>query len=322
MPGEVLVGDVGGTNVRFGLARRDGGGAIRISDFSKVRGDAFDGFEAALAAYLEQSGVAPAGRHCVFALAGPPQDGTVQLTNRDWFISAASLCERFGFARVLLVNDFAGMARAVPELPEGAFLPVKPGEPMSDAPIVVAGPGTGFGVATLLPQGDDHWRIVSGEGGFMAYAPQTDLEYELARRLRDESGYVYNELVCAGIGLEPVHRALCEIYGRACEAMEPGEMIARAGRGDEMFLELCRIRARGTLRAAGDLVLANGARGGVVVAGGVSERLIDFLRDADAIERFLDRGRHRAYMQPVPIRLMRDPEAPLIGAAAIGFRSD
>lgn len=319
MPDEVLVGDVGGTNVRFGLASRQQGGQIAIASFRKAPGDDYSDFEEALADYLEAAGVEAAGRHAVFALAGPPRDGTVKLTNRDWRVSEAELRDRFGFAQVTLVNDFAGMARAVPELDESAFIPVKSGEAESAAPIIVCGPGTGFGVATLVPLGGGEWRVLSGEGGFMAYAPQTNTEYELARRLRDTQGYVYTEWVCAGIGLEPVHRSLCEIYGRPYAEIDPGGMIDQARSGDPMYLELCRIRARGTLRAAGDLVLANGARGGVVLAGGVSEYLIEFLREDDAIERFVERGRNRAYMEPLPIRVLTDPKAPLIGAGAFAL---
>ena len=319
MVDEVLVGDVGGTNVRFGLAGREQRGRIAIEAFRKAPGDDYAGFEEALADYLQAADVEAAGRHAVFALAGPPRDGIVKLTNRDWRVSEAELCERFGFSRVTLVNDFAGMARAVPELDDSAFLPIKPGEAELGAPIIVCGPGTGFGVATLVPRADGQWQVLSGEGGFMAYAPQTDTEYELARRLRDAYGYVYTEWVCAGIGLEAVHRALCEIYGRPHTKMGPAEIMDRAQAGDAMYSELCRIRARGTLRAAGDLVLANGARGGVVLAGGVSEHLIDFLQDDEAIERFVERGRNRAYMAPLPIRLMTDPQAPLIGAGAFAL---
>lgn len=314
----VLVGDVGGTNVRFACVR-PADGSYAISEFQKLRGDDFDGFDAALQTFLERSGLDVAGRRAVFALAGPVRDGVVKLTNRDWTVNAAALEGRFGLSSVRLVNDFKAMGRAVPELGPDAFVPVKPGTADGSAPIIVAGPGTGFGVATLLPSsGSGGWRVLSGEGGFMAYAPQTDLEFELARLLRDEQGYVHTEAVCAGIGLESVHRALCRIFERDFEAMPPGEMLTRAAGGDEMFLELCRIRARGTLRAIGDLVLANGALGGVAIAGGVSQRLIDYLREPDAIDAFTRRGRNSAYMEPVPIRLLSDGRAPLIGCAALG----
>ena len=85
MSDRVLVGDVGGTNVRFALAeKRDG--KIGIDAFAKLAGDDFETFDDALRQYLEDSGLKPE-RAC-FAMAGPVRDGEVMLTNRHWQVSA------------------------------------------------------------------------------------------------------------------------------------------------------------------------------------------------------------------------------------------
>ena len=319
MADQVLVGDVGGTNVRFALGHLVGE-SLAIETFEKYSGNDFADFEGALHRYLSDTGLATTGLAAVFALAGPPKNDAVKLTNRDWTVSRHSLLKQFGFSGVSLVNDFTAMARAVPELRPDQFEDIRPGDAQTGAPILVAGPGTGFGVATLLAQTDGTWRVLSGEGGFMSYAPETDIEYALAKDLRDHHGYVYNELVCAGIALEKVHAALCRMFDRPYAAMPPAEMLKRAEAGDEMYTELCLIRARGTLCAVGDLVLANGALGGVVLAGGVSERLVPYLKSPSALQRFEQRGRNSAFLANCPIRLMRDPEAPLRGAAALHLR--
>ena len=64
---ERLVGDVGGTNVRFAMARRVDG-RFRIEDFEKLKGDDFKSFDDALASYLEKTGLKPS-KAC-FAMAG------------------------------------------------------------------------------------------------------------------------------------------------------------------------------------------------------------------------------------------------------------
>lgn len=312
MGDDILVGDVGGTNVRFAIARRQNGRIVADS-FEKLAGDAFGAFDDALGAYLDKTN-ARLDRAC-FAMAGPVQHGEVTLTNRGWHVSEQALKNRFGFFDVRLINDFTAMARSVPEHGSDAFERVLQGTSEPEAPVIVAGPGTGFGVATLFHD-CGNWHVLNGEGGHIAFAPRTDLEFQLARILMKRFGYVSNELVASGMGLEPVHEAFCEIFGRAVEAMSPEEMRRRADAGDEMFYRLIMVRACAVMGAVGDLALANGALGGVVLAGGVTERIVDFLRTPEATQRFHERGPMSGYLADCPVDLMHDPEAPLIGAAA------
>jgi len=312
MDAPLLVGDVGGTHVRFALAeRRDG--AWRIEAFRIFPGSDFTTFEDALRAYLDKTGVR-AARACL-AIAGPVQHGQGRLTNRGWLVSARALEAGFGIPDVLVVNDFVAMARSVPELGADAFETILPGIPVETAPVIVAGPGTGFGVATLVPAGGS-WSVLSGEGGHARYAPQTDIEHELARLLARDRGYVSNELVASGSGLDEVHAAFCEMFGRAEETLTPAEMRTRADAGDPMYRALIELRALAVMGYAGDLALINGALGGVVLAGGVAERIADFLKTPAAADRFASRGPMSDYLKTCPVRLMHHPSAPLIGAAA------
>jgi glucokinase len=308
----ILVGDVGGTNVRFAIAHRQDG-KIVAAKFEKFAGDDFHQFEEVLKAYLDRS-KARVKRAC-FALAGPVQHGEVILTNRGWHVSEQKLQHRFGFEDVRLINDFTAMARAVPEFDRAHFENIQPGKAEPDAPIIVAGPGTGFGVATLIPEAGN-WHVLTGEGGHIAFAPRTDIEFQLTQILLRKFGYVSNELVASGTGLAAVHEAFCEIYGRQVEDLSPAEIRQRADAGDEMFHQLILVRACTVMGAVGDLVLANGALGGVVLAGGVTVRIVDFLRMPEAIERFHERGPMSSYLEHCPVVLMQDPEAPLMGAAA------
>lgn len=312
MDGALLVGDVGGTNVRFAVALRRGGG-MRIERFEVYPGKEFPTFAGALRRYLEQSGVRVAA--ACFAVAGPVRNGAVHLTNRDWVLSSSELSAEFGIPEVMIINDFLAMARSVPELEPEAFEVLFEGEAVEGAPILVAGPGTGFGVSTLVPT-ECGWTVISGEGGHIAYAPRTELERDVARLLARDHGYVSNELVASGSGLPEVHAAFCEIYGVKLHDLSPAEMRTRADAGDAMYRALIELRAMAVMGAVGDLALVNGALGGVVLAGGVTERISDFLRTPEAFERFAARGPMSDYLKRCPVRLLHDPVAPLIGAAA------
>ena len=312
MTPSLLVADIGGTNARFATAARREG-RICIENYTVLAGGDFRTFEDALRHFLDLSGVKPglAG----IAAAGPVLGGAVHLTNRNWSVSEAALRDTFGFSGVTLFNDFVAMARSVPEMGAAAFLPVFDGEAAPGAPVLVTGPGTGFGVATLVSL-DEGWKVLGGEGGHMAYAPRTALERELAGLLMRDHGYVSNELVASGSGLAAVHAAFCEMFDVELAPATPAEMSARAAGGDEMYQALIQVRALAVMGAAGDLALANGALGGVVLAGGVSEKFWDIFRSPEARERFAARGPMSRFLERCPVRLLHEDTAPLIGAAA------
>jgi len=317
MMGQFLVGDVGGTSTRFGLAHMEAP-ARAVTNTRKFSNDAFASFDLALTSYLETCQLKPT--HALFAIAGPVSDGQVQLTNRDWAISAQALEANMGFDSVALVNDFSAMARAVPELDEDSFSTVLGGQADPAAPILVAGPGTGLGMATLIASGNGSgrkWQVLGGEGGHAAFAPDTNEDMQVAKILRAEHGFVSYELVTSGRGLEPVHRAMCELYGADYRPMTAQNMLAAALDGDVICDRICALRARAIMRFVGDMALANGALGGVALAGGVTTRLLSWLKREEASSAFLERGARSDYMSGIPVRLMQGEFIPLVGAAAL-----
>lgn len=312
----ILVADIGGTNARFGLAARNSNGRWKIDHFAKFQGDDYPTFEGVLKTYLDPfGGSKPA--HAIFSVAGPVANRKVELTNRDWALDADDLCETFGFANAMIVNDFAAMTRCVPELTNDDFLKVKDGKAHTDAPVLVAGPGTGFGVGYLVPLMAGGWQVLTTEGGHQTYAPQTDREMELLKLLRAKLGFVSLENVSSGSGMKDVHKAVCERHGVPFSPLSPAVVREKAKQGDAICLEICEVRAAATMGSIGDLALSGGARGGVVLAGGVSERMIEFFKTEDAMSRFLKRGKRSDYMQDIPIRLLVNPRAALFGAAAL-----
>nr|WP_070959065.1 glucokinase [Hyphomonas sp. Mor2] len=322
MPDTVLVGDIGGTNVRFGRARLGFAGHPEVDDIAVMPGDSFQTFHDALSVYLGQLGN-KRPQQALFAFAGPVRDGVVRLTNRDWVVDSHALAEKTGLERIRLVNDYAAMARSIPELGDDSFRLLHDGRtPDERSPILVAGPGTGLGMATLLPEGERGWRVMTGEGGHAAFAPRSEREWELTKRLKATHGYVSKELVLSGSGLNAVHQALCDIDGVTWERTPPAEIMQRAETGDALCRDICEIRAGATLDALGDAALINGTRGGVVITGGVAERLVDWLAQPKALSRFFERGPMSHYMEPIPIRLLMEGEAALIGAAALHFDED
>ena len=310
----ILVGDVGGTFVRLGLAERDNEGQMLITQFTKIAGDKLSGLDDAIEQFLEETHFKP--KHVSIALAGPVAHGCVSLTNRPWTVSEEKLKEKFGFENVRLYNDFKAMGRSVPELKKSDFVEIHPGSPIQGEPILVAGPGTGFGMANLAPM-NGGWHVFGSEGGHVSYAPQTKEETELLHILQKSHDFVSLELVSSGFGMDIIHKAICERHGVSYEKLEPAKVLELAKSGDPICLEICEVRSAAIMGALGDMALVYGARGGVVMAGGVSERLIDYISAPKAMSRFLNRGPRSDYLKQIPIKLLQNPAAPLIGAAVL-----
>lgn len=311
----ILVGDVGGTNVRLGLAEPTSCGHVyTVHDFVKYNGQTHDTLNSMIADYLHTTRSTP--KHASIALAGPVKDNYLRLTNRNWEISGSDIKDRFKFDNVRLYNDFAAMARSVPELTAKDFQTLHAGVPIDQAPIAVGGPGTGFGLAVLVPH-PGGWTVIGGEGGHQAYAPQTPEETELLHIMQNYTNFVSLETVSSGISMNLVHRAVCERNGVSYERIAPADVRTRAEAGDPVCLEVCNVRAAAIMGAMGDIALTAGARGGVVLAGGVSGRLVGFLKKPVAMNRYFKRAHMSPYLKDIPIKLLHNPAAALYGAAAI-----
>ena len=315
---QVLVGDVGGTKVRLALASQIDG-KILLNKISIYDDPGISSFEEAIALFMRETGPTP--QRALFALAGPlDDDGSIKLTNRSWPpVDPASIVKRFGLVDATIVNDFAAMARAIPELKSDQFETIIESDTPPDAPILVTGPGTGFGVSTLIRSGPNGWRVITGEGGHVAFAPRDDREVAIRNIIARTDNYVSIEMIVSGGWLMPVYHAICELDGVTPQDLSPQQMLDLADQEDAVCHEVCSFRANAIMGAIGDGALITGARGGIVLTGGVAERMTKWLRSPAATDRFHERGPMSPYLAHTPVSVLMNSEAPLIGAAALAF---
>ncbi|MFI7029890.1 glucokinase [Microbispora rosea] len=264
-----LVADIGGTNARFGLVARPGGQpeAVAVLDVSQHLGLAD-----AVAAYLADhaGGVRP-GAACL-AIAGPVDDDRYRLTNAGWSGSVKEL----GIPRTVLLNDFEALAISLPHLAGDDLVPLGGPRPTAGLTKVVLGPGTGLGVAGLVPVREG-WQPVPGEGGHVAVPAVTDLEMEIVRALRaDGLPYVDAEHLLSGTGLPRLHRGLALVRGIAPEQLTAAQMTAAqiTSSDDPLCAETVEVFLAMLGGFAGGVALTFGARGGVYLGGGVLPRLV------------------------------------------------
>lgn len=309
----ILVADIGGTNARFALATRDGQ-AIFVNDQQNFRAEDFESIRDAADAYLESVATKP-NRAC-FAVAAPVSADEIVFTNSHWRFRPAEIERALHLSEMRVVNDFYALAAGVAALPADAYVSVKDGKADPHAPTLVIGPGTGLGQSLIVPSpaGD---VIVSTEGGHVSFAPRDDEEFEVMKFIAREHPRVSVERLLSGRGLVNIHRALCAIADTPRVSLAANEITAAAIDGSypiavravDMF---CSVLGR----VAGDAVLATGARGGVVLGGGILPKISDIFLKSAFVEKFLNKGRMRAYVEGVPVKLIVTDGAALYGAAA------
>jgi glucokinase len=305
-----LVADIGGTNARFALVADDG----RPRDERVLRtGDYAGPVEAALA-YLGARTVETA----VFAGAGLVEGDRARLTNSTWDFSISATEAALGLKRLVVINDFVAQALALPELGPEDVIKLGGGEAVPGRPIGVMGPGTGLGVAALLPRRGGGFDAMPSEGGHASYAPHDEVGTAVLARLQRRFGQVSSERVLAGPGLVNVALALAEIGGESLPALEPKDVVLRARAGSCRFcVETVERYPQTVGAAAGDLALLLLARGGVYIAGGVGGYLGELFDPGRFRAGFVAKGRFRDYLETIPTWLVTRKHTGLLGAAAL-----
>ena len=315
VPPPWLVGDIGGTNLRFALAEPDGRG-FRLSAERRLLVADHAGVEPALATYLRA--IAPRRpRGGALAVAGPVLGDTVEMTNTGWRWSTEALRQQLGFERLVCLNDVEAQALALPHLAASDLRPVGRDNPaaVAGAPRVVVAPGSGLGVSALVTVGG-HAHAIAGEGGHVTMAPETEFERAVYRALAERDGHVSWERVLSGPGIEAMHRESERIDGRKPSGADAATIVALAAERDA-----CAKQAVDTFGAllgayAGDLALIFGARGGVSFGGGIVPAMADLIASGPLRLRFEAKGRFRDYLRAIPTAIITHPNPGLIGAAA------
>ena len=306
-----LLADVGGTYSRFGWVAGPGEGIAKVAGYP-CREHA--GLDAAIAHYLatQRCGAPSAG---AIAIATPVAGDTVTMTNLEWTISVEALRRRFGLERLLVLNDFAALALAIPALAPSEVRRVGGGEAVAGAPVALLGAGTGLGVAGLL-HAQGGILPIAGEGGHVTLAAADATEDRVVAWLRTRFGHVSAERALSGDGLVNLYQAGCAIAGRSAEALQAAAVTSRAlagsdadchGAVEQFFAFLGGV--------AGDLALTLGARGGVYVGGGIVPHLGDWIARSAFRARFEAKGRYRSYLAAIPTWTIDGTAAPALRGA-------
>lgn len=316
-----LVADIGATHARFQCCEiaSDGAPSLLAEPFILPTQNFTAATELSAAVTAQWPHLSFAG--ALFAVAGPIDlvSGDVTVLNTGLRLPRQHLEATFDCS-VVCVNDFYAQAHAVPHLSEYRSVLNKDAQEGSldakDQPLALLGPGSGLGMATLIPQPHNQWRVLASEGGHADLAPGSFLEAELWSVLAQQHQHVCWETVLSGPGLVNLYRAISGIWGSAAEDLSPAQISAA---GVQMADPVCHQTLEtfaGLLgSAAANFALMVGARGGVYLGGGLVAKLADFLHTSPLRRRFDERGDLSAYVKAIPVHLITQSEPGLLGAS-------
>lgn len=321
----ILAADIGGTKTSLGLfeVQEDRLSLLHEATFSSRGGTSF---EAIVTKFLDDNPGVPSVLS--IGVAGPVSDNQVKLTNLDWELDGRELQRNFGIGRVVLLNDLEatayGLAGLVPDDVANLFDPNK----AVSGNIVILAPGTGLGEAGLFWD-NDTYRPFATEGGHSDFAPQTAFDLELYTHLRGEIDIVSWEHVVSGPGIYRIYCFLRDVKAYKEPAWlaenfkndsDPAAVISHAAMRelDAACIKTMELFVSYMAREAASLVLKHKATGGLLLGGGIPPRIYPLLRTAQFRQHFVRNSHMAALLEEVPVNVVLNSKAALIGAAYYG----
>ena len=255
-----------------------------------------------------------------FGVAGPVSGRHAGLTNVPWIVDADAVQLELRVPHVYLLNDLEALGWSVQVLNRSEVEVLREGhvDPSGNAAVIAA--GTGLGIA-LLTNVDGRLVPRASEGGHADFAARNADEHALLDALAREYGRTEVERVVSGPGIASIHRIL---NAHQCVALtpfpDPVDLPAAISRSAlEGECPSCRrtlelfVSAYGA--AAGNLALTALATGGLYLGGGIAPQILPVLRSPVFMEAFLSKSPMRELLGHIPVNVILNPRAGLLGAA-------
>ncbi len=316
----LMAGDIGGTKTRMGIFSLSRGVPVLVKEAAYASRE-WGSLEEIIEDSLESSFRIEAA---CFGVAGPVVNGAADATNLPWQMKTKRLKQMLVTEQVLLINDLVANAYGLQVLKKKDLATLSTGRGGTGNAALLSA-GTGLGTAILFWNGKQHVPLPS-EGGHAEFGPRNRIEVDLLEYLFDRYGHVSYERVLSGAGLYNIYQFLRDErrFGK-----EPGwltEMLltgdppavisetARLGR-NKLCARALDLFASLYGAAAGNMALQVMALSGMYIGGGIAPKIIWKLRDGAFIKAFRNKGRLSSIVERIPVRVIMNDRAALLGAA-------
>ena len=314
----ILAGDIGATKTLLAIFSVDEGQLIKIREERLITKDCVS-FEETIRNFL--GGESP--EVMSFGVAGPVMDGKVNITNVGTALDSKKISEALNGTPVYFINDLEATGYGIPHLKDDDVKLICEGKPNATGNIAVIAPGTGLGEGAAYWDGHNYHPFAT-EGGHCDFAARSQDDFELYNYLKEKYNHVSWERVISGNGIIQIFEFLQqkkEIPGWLTTQLK-NEDAAKAISSNANKLEICgqtmQLFFRYLAQEAGQLALKTKATGGLFIGGGIMPQVLSLL-DVDAFrQQFTDFGRLKFLLESVPVKVILNEQAALLGAAAFG----
>jgi glucokinase len=324
----VLGGDAGGTKVNLALFEATAAGVEMINSSSYHSGS-FPSANKILQQFLQENPGYKPEKVCL-GVAGPVFEGRVNVTNLPWYLDANEIAAATGIRQVILLNDLEATAYGVAGLGEKDFSILHEGDPDEGGNISILAPGTGLGEAGLFWDGQSYHPFAT-EGGHCDYSCRNESDLQLHDYMLKKYKVVSWESIIAGPGIFSIFQFLREVKKRTIsaaiedklKASDPSAVVSEAAieETDPVCVEAMQIFVRNLARECCNLILKMKSTGGLFLAGGIPPKIISLLHDPYFYENLLDCDRMQDLVKKVPVKVILNDKAPMIGAGWYGAYS-
>ena len=324
----LLAGDIGGTKSNLAVFSVEKCSIVPLTEMT-YRSTDYPNLETIISEYLSQFDFKVT--QASLGVAGPVVEDQASITNLSWSMTADALRDTFDLTRVHLLNDLVAMAAAVPRLEDKDLHTLNPGKPVHGGTIAVIAPGTGLGEAYLTWDGSRYFPYAS-EGGHSDFAPTNQLALKLHQYLLDRFGHVSCERVCSGNGIPNIYAFLRDekyaeepdwLAEQLAKAKDPTPIIAKAALDKKRSCKLCSLTMDTFVSIlgaeSGNMALKVLSSGGVYLGGGIPPRILPYLDSGIFMQAFLHKGRLASVLSQMPVHVILNRKAALLGAAYYGL---
>lgn len=316
----LLVGDVGGTNIRLALFEyKKKGKLLKENRFSTKN---YSSLISVINEFLKNEDFKI--KTACIGVAGPIRENRCKATNIPWIVDKEEIQKYLKIPKTYLLNDLEANAYSISCLEEKDFYVLNQGSFFSKGNRCIIAAGTGLGEAGIYFD-DKKFRPFACEGGHTDFGPQNEIEIELLKFLKKKYGHVSYERILSGPGIYQLYEFLIqnkiESKNEALDKElrkhpEPQIIITNYGINKEnivcekvleMFISIYGAES-------GNAALKFFALGGVYIGGGIALRILEKLKEKNFMNSFLNKGRFTSLMKDIPVKVILNDKAVLIGA--------
>lgn len=320
----VLAADIGATKTNLALFKSDGGQMTSLHEV-KYKTNEYKNIVELTNAFIGDT--FPFPDSICFGVAGPVLNGHAKLSNLDWEINTDELSDHFKIKNVYLINDLEATAYGLAMMDEKDVAMIHKGDDVAFGNAAVIAPGTGLGEAGLYWDGHFYHPFAT-EGGHSDFAVRNEFDFELFTFLQKKFDHVSWERLVCGPGIVNIYQFLRDEKKR----VEPGwlkeeilkedaaAVISRHVLQSEICKETMQLFIRFLAYESANLVLKLKATGGLFIGGGIAPQIVPLFESNAFYASFCQSGRLNYLLEKVPVKIILNAKAALLGAAFYGAR--